>query len=941
MPLRYALLLLFFGLYAVKSDAQSYSVRGSVGDTLSGVRLHRASVVLISAKDSVLSTFTRSDSAGSFVLQVKNAGDYIVLVNYPGYAGYVDRIAVDKDINLSQINLASRTHVLQEFVLKKRASAIVIKGDTTEYTADSFALRSGASVEDLLKKLPGLQVDKDGKVTAQGETVQKILVDGEEFFSDDPAVVTKNLQAATVDKVQVYDKKSDQAAFTGIDDGEKTKTINLTLKEDKKRGFFGKAVAGGGPSLSPDLKTGFFENQAMVNFFRGKQQISGFGIMSNTGTSGLSWNDRQKYSGSGASTEYDDESGMMYSFYDDGDDMSGGWNGRYGGEGLPTVWTGGLHYANKWAKDAQHTTANYRFSKNNNEVEGSSTTQYILPDSQYVRSQKRNAFNTSRRHGGDGLYEWTIDTNSNVKLSVNGNYSESGMNSSYFTETRGASGGLINTSSRFSSNLTTAQSLNASLIYRKKFAKKGRNLSVEVRTNNRSSDGNGVLRSGNAYFQDGVVSGDSINQRKTNAANNFSINGNVSYTEPLSKKSFLTLRYGIRASNSLSERFSFNRAGSEWATTPDSLFSSSFGYDMLTQNGAATLRFVFKKYNFAFGGEAFKTSWRQTDRLYHFNDRTRDFNNFSPTASLRYNFNKQSNISLNYSGRTSQPTIDQLQPLRQNADPLNVFIGNPNLRQEFSNSVNFNYHSYKPLSGVYAYAGGGGSFVQNDIVRTEAFDTLGRNTYQYINVNGNYNFYIWSGYGFKIKGPGLGVRINANVNRNHNNTFVNGQRNEANNTSIGLSFEIDKDWMKGDKEVAGFSIEPGVDYYDNRATISRFANSYWLSDIRVDAYAELPWKLQVRTEAWANFRQKTEVFTANNNVIRWNASLGRKFLKGDKLEVRATVSDILNQNLGYRRDAQANYITEDRYNTIRRHALFSLVYLFSGGAGSVTNDDED
>jgi hypothetical protein len=940
MAQRY-LLLLLLSLLSVDVGAQ-HTISGNVSDTLAFKPLPRASIVLIRAKDSILANFTRTDTTGAFSMRADSSGKYILLISYPGYADYIEGITVDKDLIIPAINLSSRAHVLQEIVFKKKAAAIMIKGDTTEYAADSFALRSGASVEELIKKLPGLQVDKDGKITAMGEQVQKVLVDGEEFFSDDPAVVTKSLQAAIVDKVQVYDKKSDQAIFTGIDDGEKTKTINLTLKEDKKKGLFGKAVAGGGPSLSPDQHNGFFENEAMVNLFKGKQQISAFGIMSNTGTTGLSWGEREKYGSGSGNREYDEESGMIYSFSsDDGDELGGGWSGKYGGEGLPTVWTGGLHYANKWAKDKQHLSGNYRFSKSNIEADGSTTTQYILPDSQYVRNDTRSTFRTSNRHGGDGLYEWAIDTSSNIKLAVGGDYTEKASNGFYTTATRGASGGLINTNVRSTLNNSTSESMNGTLTYRKKFAKKGRNLSAEIRMNNKSSDGTGFLESHNKYYNADSLGSDSINQRKTNSSNNFSLNGQFSYTEPLSKVSFLTLRYGARATNSLSERFSFNRAGSEWSDTPDSTYSSSYGYDVFTQNGAASLRFVFKKYNFALGGEIFHTSWQQRDRFSHKNDRSRDYNNFAPTASLKYTFNKQSNISFTYSGRTNQPTIEQLQPLQQNTDPLNISVGNPDLRQEFSNNLGISFHSYKPLSGSYVYLSGNGGFTKDDIVREESFTPDGVHYSRYVNINGNWNAWVYGGYSYRIKSLDMSVGFNGNVNASHSNSFINGLKNTSQNNEYNMGVELEKNWKKGDKEKVSLSIYPHLHYQDNQASISTYANSFWSGNVNADFFAELPWKLQLRSELWYDYRQQTTVFNTNNNVTRWDASLGRKFLKGDKLELRAAVYDILNQNLGYNRNAEANYITEDKYSTIRRRLLFSLTYMFSGGAGTVKNDDDD
>ncbi len=360
------LLIVFLLLCSFAAGAQSGAgISGRVADTVNNNRLGNTSVVLIRSRDTTLAAFTRADYTGAFRLMVPEAGKYRVLISYPGFADYTDELELKPDAvtELGLLPMTSGTHLLKEFVLRKKVSAIAVRGDTTEYNADSFAVREGATVEELLKKLPGLQVSKDGKISAQGEQVQKILVDGEEFFSDDPAVVTKSLQAAYVDKVQVYDKKSDQAAFTGIDDGEKTKTINLTLKEDKKRGVFGKAIAGAGPSLSKDRRDGFYEGTAMANAFRGKRQISVFGIGSNTGKIGLNWSDRDRF-GSGNNRQFDEESGAMYSISSNNDDdLSGSWNGSYNGEGLPSVLTGGVHYANKWAGDKQHLSANYRYGK--------------------------------------------------------------------------------------------------------------------------------------------------------------------------------------------------------------------------------------------------------------------------------------------------------------------------------------------------------------------------------------------------------------------------------------------------------------------------------------------------------------------------------------------------------------------------------------------------
>ena len=234
--------LLLICLYSFTSLAQNpYSVKGNAVDSVSNVKLANTSISVLNAKDSTLRKFTRAAANGSFSITGLSKGNFILLVTYPGYADYVENFTLDsvKTVHdIGNINMNLKSRLLHEVIVKGTVAAIKIKGDTTEYNAAAFKIDPNAKVEDLIRQLPGMQVDKDGKITAQGQSVPKVLVDGEEFFGDDPTLVTKNLRADMVDKVQLYDKKSDQATFTGIDDGEKTKTINIKLKEDKKNGYF-------------------------------------------------------------------------------------------------------------------------------------------------------------------------------------------------------------------------------------------------------------------------------------------------------------------------------------------------------------------------------------------------------------------------------------------------------------------------------------------------------------------------------------------------------------------------------------------------------------------------------------------------------------------------------------------------------------------------------
>ncbi|MES2701934.1 MAG: outer membrane beta-barrel family protein [Bacteroidota bacterium] len=897
-------------------SGQSFSVAGSVMDTLNSNPLHRASIVLIRAKDTVIEAHGRTSPGGTFSVPVSTAGKYMLRVTFPGFADYVDMLDVKNDMNLGMLPMISKSHLLQEYVVKQQVAAIKIKGDTTEYMADSFRVKENATVEDLLKKLPGIQVDKDGKITAQGETVQKILVDGEEFFSDDPKVVSKGLQANAVSTVQVFDKKSEQAAFTGIDDGEKTKTINLQLKDDKKKGFFGKIDAGAGTD-------GYFQEQGMINAFKAKRQLSAFGIASNTDKAGLGWEDNNKFGSGNGVTEITDDGGIM-TYYNGGDDDFSGWGGQYNGEGLPKTWTGGVHYADKWNQEKQKLGGNYRYAKQNVELDGATMIQRILSDdSSNVNDQRKNQFSQNERHSADLQYEGKIDSNTTIRVSVNAGTKHSDIATRYHTETyikKLESSGDTLYNDRTIVSMANATFINADAILRKKFAKKGRTLSVDVKENYKDSKSDGILLS-TFYDELGSVPTPQINQKKINNTNTLSFSSKATYTEPLSKVVFADLNYGVTVNNSISENKSYEGAG---YTALNDTFSSDYKYNILTNSGGLNFKFVFKKATFSFGSDVSHAAFVQTDRLHGDTTTTYNFTNLFPKGNLNYKIGKQTSFNLQYNGSTQQPTISQIQPLRQNTDPLNITIGNPNLKQAFTNRISVRFNDYKVLSGRYLWT----SFTLNttsNAITTEQNTAGGINTTRFINLDGGYNGWGYMGYGFKLKklNTQLGLQLNGSTSRTNN--IINGKLNTSDFSTISLTPRIDYEL----EDKIEISIDPTFSYNINKSTVSDVNANYWTFNPEASVDVELPKKVEIGTSVDISIREQTNVFTGNNNVVKWNAYVTKKFMKKDQLELKLSVYDILNQNLGFSRNAQPNLITQNTYNTIRRYGMLSLIWNFT------------
>jgi hypothetical protein len=914
------ILLCMLFMAATSAFAQHATIKGSVADTSSKENLSNAVISVLRAKDSVLFKFTRSNAQGKFSIGHLPAGKFILLVSYPKYADYVEQLelADTTALSYSKISLILKAKLLEEVVIKQQISAIKIKGDTTEFTADSFHVQANATVEDLLKKLPGIQVDKNGKITAQGETVQKVLVDGEEFFGDDPTLVTQNLRADMIDKVQVFDKKSDQAAFTGIDDGEKSKTINLKLKDSKKNGYFGKVNLGGGTD-------GYFENQLMINLFKKKKKLSAYGIMSNTGKTGLNWNERNSYGESFASNaDVDDATGNI--MFNGSNDELDSWDGQYNGQGYPSVKTGGIHYNNKWDDDKQSANFNYKILQLDVNGSNGTNTQYILPDTLYYNSQRENFNNRILRNRVNGNYEVQLDSSSSIKITASGGTDHKVTESHFTTEARASDSALVNSGERSISTTGDTRTVNSNLLWKKKMHKKGRTVSVNLSENFESGTSDGYLFADNEFYKGGISFQQQItDQYKKYETKKLSFDSKITYSEPLSPVSSIIANYGITLNNSESNRKSFNKGSGGKYSDLDSLYSNDYRFNVFTHKAGFAYNLVKKKVRFNAGSNIGITSFRQEDLLKD-TIAKRNFINWFPQANLTYSFNQQKRLSLRYNGNTSQPSIQQIQPIRSNDDPLNVVIGNPALKPQFANNVGINFYQYKVLTETNIYANINYRFVENALGNSSNVDSTGKRTSQTVNLDGNKTLSAYLGYGFKWKKPDIRVGFNGNTSMGHYASIVNNVLNVTKNSNYTLSMYLGK-WKDKKYELR---LENSVTYTNSRSSVqNNIKTNYWTYNLQPSFDIYLPKKFQVHSDLDANFRQKTSAFDFNTNVVLWNAWFGKKFLKGDVLLVKASANDLLNQNVGFNRQVNSNFISQNTYSTIQRFFMLSVVWNFT------------
>jgi hypothetical protein len=894
-------------LVSFNVSAQGFLLKGTVRDTVDKKFLKNASIVLLHSKDSVLYRTTRTQDDGHFDLSEVNKGSYILMIAYPQYADYLEKIELNESIDLKIIPLNTKVHLLKEVIIKNTVSAIRVKGDTTEYKADSFRVTPNADVQELIKKMPGFQVNSKGEITTQGEKVNKVLVDGEEFFSDDPAVVTKNLRADAVDKVQVFDKKSDQAAFTGIDDGQTSKTINLQLKEDKKNGHYGKFEVGSNLDK-------YSNGKALINAFKGKKKFAGYLTTDNTKFEGLNWEEQRNYSDGGNSvTTIGDDGSMSIFFSSGGDDFDEQ-------IGLPNQQSGGLVLANKWGNTSTNNTGQYQ--RLQSDAKGTSYTKTILSNSILNNNTTNDQVLDKRKYRFNTINEWGTDSTGLFKITFKAANTLKDASADYSGLTTNEFGTKINQTERQTSLSEDDKLIISNLSYRKKFAKKGRTISVlsDLNFNDKAQDA--TLISENSFFDaaNSPTFFEKVDQIKANQQTTSSIASNMVYTEPLSEKSFLIFKYGLTVAKNDAERVTSNNNGA----IVDSL-SNHFVFNTVNNSGSLSYRYVAKKVNFIIGSGVGTANYQLND-LELGTNRGINFTNFIPSASLNFNPKQQRKVRFNYNGNTTNPTLQQIQPIIDNSDPLNIAIGNANLQQGFSNKFSFNASDYKVLKSRSISLNANYTATNNAITNSSQVDANGRAIRKFVNVDGIFNYNINIGYGLDVyQGVNLGLRTGKNFNRYIN--FVNDVKNINDNN--GTEYTLNLNYWSD----TWFNFYWQISATNNQSTSSIRANittKFW----SYSSYGNFNFnfkkaKTYISIENDINVYQKSAAFPDQRNIYLVSPSIRKVIGKKDQFELKLFAFDIFNQNNYVRRNISSNFISETANNGIRRYFLLGFVYNFS------------
>jgi len=911
---------LFFKLNL--SAQNTYSVKGVVVDTAANAKLFNTSIIILNAKDSTLVTSARASRDGSFAIGNLHKGKFILLTIYPGYADYVEQFSLDSTKttqDFGKLNMILKSKLLADVIVKAQRVPIKIKGDTTEFNAKAYVIQPNDKVEDLLRQLPGIQVDKDGKITAQGETVSKVLVDGEEFFGDDPTLVTKNLRADMVDKVQLYDKKSDQAAFTGIDDGVKTKTINIKLKEDKKNGLFGKVNANVGTD-------GYYEGQLIFNKFKAKEKFAAYGTAANDGRTGLGFSDSNNLGAGGGAIQFVD-GGISVNFSGNNDALDS-FSGYYDGKGVPIATSGGLHYDTKWNSDKESLNTNYKLGSM--QVNGVTTTatQQTLANGTFNTNSNQNFNNYAFRQKLDLTYQLKIDTAADLKLSADATLRNFHVNNDYSSKTDSA-GVPLNSNQRSVTNHGDARVFDASALYTKKFKKVGRTLSWSVAEAYNQSETDGYLNSETDYynFPGGLKQPPQlINQYKTSNSVSSVLNSNITWSEPFSKKTALLFNYGLGINNSTTDLQSFNQSAPGLYNSLDTAYSNSYKFNQVTNQLGAIFNYKSGKLIFNFGTKVSGVDYKQVDEFTG-NEVKRSFLNWAPQALFQYKFSQQHSFSFNYNGSTTQPTISQIQPVLNNTDPLNLTVGNQKLKPSFTNRFNINYNDFQVISGQSFFISARYSNTYDAIVNNTT-EADGTNTTQYVNLANKvpYNYSVYAYLGRQIKPlAGIALGLNVNTSANVSYSYINKALDEADSHTYSAGLSINKYVQKK----YNFNINAGPSYTFSTMSLEPQANNNaagFNTRGRFDLY--LPLNFGAGSDVNYDYTAKTQSFSAEYKTI-WNAYIFKSFRKDESFKISASVNDLLNQNTNFTRGISGNTTTQTNTTGLKRFFMLSLIWDFT------------
>ena len=919
---QFLFLLLFCSSIHAQNPAK-VTIKGIVQDTSAAV-MNGATVMLLNPKDSALVNFSRANDKGVFEFRNVKNSHYILKVSYVGFIPFQQILAFStteiEDLGALKIKPISKE--LLEVVVRTARAPLTIKGDTIEYDARSFKVPPGSSVEDLLRRLPGMEIDAQGNIKAQGKDIKKVLVDGKTFFGDDPKAATKNLGAETISKVQVFNDKSEQSKLTGIDDGKREKAINLELKEEYKKGAFGKITGAVGTDSRMAARGNY-------NRFNKTSQFSILGYGNNINETGVNWSDYGEFKGNNTFNQNDNGdfgfgSGGRW-WGSNGDGITNNFDGR----GFTSNGGGGLNYNfdNKKTK----VSTSYFYNQTRLFLDQFQNKKTFLQNSSFVTTDTSRQNNFRGNHSIGTRFEQMVDSNNTViaklNMRIGRNENANALSQRNLTEEN-----VLRTASNISnsSNLNSFN-LTSNLIYRHKFKKKGRTFALSSGYNIINSDGTENLNSINRFLNatNPTEQIKALGQFNNNNNRENLFKASALYLEPLSKKVYWETFYNFSNDNRFVERVSLNkllenrRLDSLSTYFKNSVTYNRVGMSMRYSHSGVNVSVGLASVNYRLTGEQ---SAKYNGQLLNID---KNYSEITPNVDASVELKNNTYFNLGYSLDINAPQIADLQPIINNNNPFFISTGNPDLSPEKSHSFNASFYKFDPATFTNINIWSNYNYflskvVYNQIVDPTTFITKTRPE----NLSGGTEFSTGVYIGFPVVKTKLTVNVNSNINLNTTPTFINGILNT--NDNQGYNVNVGFTLTPSDKLIVDASGRLGITNIKYSLSESQNQN---IKNNGVNA--SIKWNFIKKTylETNLNYRNyRNDRFGFNQDIPIFNASVRRLFMKENKVEVRLAAFDIFNKNQSIIQQGTQNSVTNQTSLTLARYFMLSVTYNMKGHA---------
>ena len=911
----------------ISTKAQNIYVSGKITNQ-QGMPLFGADAILLNAYDSSFIKGAVADAKGAFIINDISSGKYIIKIAYLGYDNlFINKIISLQPFLLGTIVLNSKSSYLKSVNIVDTLPPAELKNDTTQYNAGAFKTNPDATAEDLITKMPGI-TSQNNVVQAQNENVKQVLVNGKPFFGDDPNAVLKNIPADIIDKIQVYDEKSDQSQFTGFDDGNTSKTINIITKTQFHNGTFGKGYAGYG--YDDKWKAGL-----NINFFKDNRRLSIISQSNNINIQNFSTEDLLGVIASSGSNKggsrgsYGGRGGGGSNFGQGGQDNSSNFlvNKQ---SGITTTNSLGINYVNKWSN--VDFTGSYFLNYSDNNTTSYSARHYY--SSGLIYNDTSVSKNTNINHRANIKLDWKIDSLNSLlfrpRISVQQNDGSNNLNGENIqTGTM-----LSNSINNFSSDLTGIN-ITAPLLYRHAFKKKRRTVSLNFTPGYSQNKGNSYLYTTTNYFTDTTLMADTVKQLSKLNKQGISVTTNLIYTEPISDKAQLLINYGTNYSKSPSDKETYNFSPIRDAYDVfDSAITNKFNATYFSQSFGTSYR--YQKSNWSINaGLTYQQAQLDNKQVFPSDfDLDKTFYSLLPGAMFQYRISSKKNLRIFYRSFNTAPSITQLQNVIDNTNPSQLTTGNPDLKQNWQNSVIMRYSEVNTEKSTSFFALINGTFIHNNISNSTfiaPYDTLlapgivlasGSQYSKPVNLNGYYSISSFLNYSFVIQ------KIKSNVNINVGGTYtctpglINFVLNDANSSNVSLGLVLSSNIS----EKVDFTISSNSTYNTISNTLRQDLNSSYFNQNTKFKIQLMPWKgLVLQTDLNHQYYNGLSQ-SLNQSYLLWNVAIGYKFLKNKAADIRFSVYDILKQNTSITRNVTDTYYEDVRTNVLQRFFMLTFTY---------------